>query len=175
MTQREESNTQPVSRRRRDRKPRREEGIGRFWAKWRVEIVIVLLIALAVFLLVERMQIRQSLWALLRKGYEVLLGLVGSVQDWLVNLVRNTTISDLTAYVLLLVVLVVMAWRIRWRLMRAQRLTGQECPRCGSDLRRTHRRWRDRLVNLYLPVRRYGCNGRGCSWSGLRVAVRRHD
>lgn len=171
MTQREEPNAQPVSRRRRDRKPRRKEGIGRFWANWRVEIVIVLLIALAIFLLVERMQIRQSLWASLRKGYEVLVGLVGGVQDWLANFVRNTTLSDLTGYVLLLIVLVVVAWRIRWRLMRAQRLTVQVCPRCGSDLRRTHRRLRDRLISLYVPVRRYGCRNGDCGWQGRRVGT----
>jgi hypothetical protein len=137
--------------------------------EWWVEIVIALLVILAVFLLVERMNIRQTLYALL-------VGLVAGLEDTIGSLIQNardfirdTTLSDLTAYVLLLVVFGLIAWRVRQRLMTQPRFAGAKCPRCGSDLRRIRRRWRDRVVNLYVPVRRYQCRAAECTWHGLRV------
>lgn len=136
---------------------------------WWVETVIALLVILAVFLLLEQMNIRQTLF-----GW--LMQLLAGLEDWTTSLVqnvsdliRNTTLSDLTAYVILLVATGLVAWRTRQRLMTLPRFTGARCPRCGGDLRRIHRLPRDRLVNLYVPVRRYECRARECAWHGLRV------
>ena len=135
----------------------------------------MLLAALAVFLLVERMQIRVTILGWLRQGYQALGALVGGSLLGLVGFVRNTTLSDLTAYLLLLIVVVIVVWRTRWRLMRAPRFTVRACPRCGSDLHRIRRRLQGRLLNLYVPVRRYRCQDRDCPWTGLRVGTGRHD
>jgi hypothetical protein len=146
----------------------------RLWSEWRVEILIVLLVALAIFLLVERMQIRQTLLGWLRQGLGALRSLGGSALRAAVDFIRNTTLSDLTGYVLLLVALAFMAWRLRWRLMAMPRFRASTCPRCGGGLHRVHRRWHDRVVSLFVPVRRYRCGDRTCGWSGLRVAAGRH-
>ena len=175
MAQHEDSSSHRRSRGRRTRKPGRRQEVADAWSRWRVEIILVLAVALAIFLLVERMQIRQFLWWWLRWGFQALLHAVGGVQRSLTNFVQNTTASDLTAYVLLLIVLVVVAWRIRWRLMRTPHLAARECPRCGSEVRRMHRRWTERILSLYLPVRRYGCTNRDCSWLGPRVWTARSE
>jgi hypothetical protein len=169
MTQSEEQNAHPSSRERRARKSPAAQLLARVWSNWRVEVVIVAMVALAIFLLVERMEIRQTFLAWARQGYRTARYLLGDMLRGLEAAVQRTTISDLTGLVLLVVALAVVTWRIRWRLMRAPRYTARACPLCGEDLQRTHRRRRDRLVNLYLPVRRYRCRDRDCRWNGLRV------
>jgi hypothetical protein len=47
------------------------------------------------------------------------------------------------------------------------------CPRCGDDLIRVHRRGVDRLVDVVVPVRRYGCPRSNCRYSALSVSPRR--
>lgn len=158
--------------------PRGKRGqrpLGRLWSEWRVEIIIVLVIAFAIFLLVERMQIRQTLFGWLRQWVEALKGVGGNLLQGVSDFVRRTTLSDFTAYVLLLGVGVVVAWRLRWRLTTTPRFSVRECPRCGGKLHRVHRRFFDRLVSVYVPVARYRCQDHNCRWNGLRVKTARHE
>jgi hypothetical protein len=120
-------------------------------------------------LLVEQMNIRRSL-------YVGLVGLVGWLSrtvtgalEGLVRLARGTTVSDLTAYLLLIVVAGLVIWRVRHRLLTLPRFADTQCPRCGSQLARIHRRWADRVFGLFVPVRRYQCKNPECDWRGLRV------
>jgi uncharacterized integral membrane protein len=162
--------------RRRRRSGRRTKlSVPRFFREWWVELLVALLIVVVVFLLVERMSIRQSLLAgasgFLAGLGELLSTVVGSIADF----VRGTPLSNLTAYVLLLGVIGLAAWRLRWRLMTSPRLTVQACPRCGGELHRIRRRSRDRLVDRFVPVRRYQCRNKECRWRGLRVHRSRHE
>ena len=44
------------------------------------------------------------------------------------------------------------------------------CPRCAGNLIRIRRRVIDRLLSLFVPVRRYECPNSFCGWKGnLRV------
>jgi hypothetical protein len=170
----------PSSTGRRRRSKRKESNhlparIRRVWREWWVEILIALLVILAVFLLVERMNIRQTLFAWLVGLFERLEALVTGLIRSLTDFARRTTLSDLTAYVLLFVVAGLVIWRTRQRLMTQPRFTETKCPRCGGDLARIHRRWRDRAANLFVPVRRYQCKDRECRWRGLRVRTSRYD
>jgi hypothetical protein len=144
------------------------------WSEWRVEMAVVMLVLLAAFLLVERIHIRQTLLHWLRQGIQGLSSFGGSIIRGFLTIVQNTTLSDLTAYVLLLAAFVFAALRTRQRLMTSPRLTTHECPRCGSELRRIHRNGMDRLLNLYVPVRRYKCGDHDCQWQGLRVRASRN-
>ena len=40
----------------------------------------------------------------------------------------------------------------------------RSCPKCGGDFVRVHRRIRDRLRSVILPVRRYRCSGLQCQY-----------
>jgi hypothetical protein len=135
---------------------------------------VVILVLLAAFLLVERMQIRQTLLHWLRQGIQGLSSFGESIVQGFLTFVQNTTLSDLTAYALLLVAFIFVALRTRQRLMTSPRLTTHECPRCGSELRRIHRNSMDLLLDLYVPVRRYKCSDHDCRWQGLRVGTSRH-
>jgi hypothetical protein len=134
-----------------------------------VEIITAILVILAVFLLVERIEIRQALLNGLRQGLQGLGLLVETLAGRLGDFVGNTTPSDLIAYAILLAAFAFIVWRVRWRIMRQPQLRDLECPHCGGELHRIHRRTIDRFVSLYVPVRRYRCKNRDCRWQGLRV------
>jgi hypothetical protein len=157
------------ARRRKRRQSRARQAIASIWPEWHVEILVAILVSVTIFLLVERIHIRQALLDVLRQGLQGVSDLGGAVLQALANFVRNTTLSDMTAYLLLLVALVFAALRARWRLMTLPRFRTRECPRCGGELHRIRRHGADRLVNLYVPVRRYQCKNRDCRWQGLRV------
>lgn len=173
MAQENRPPTRPSSSRQ-PRQPRLQQIVAHVWSEWRVELFIALLVAVAVFLLVERMQIRESVLGWLRQGLDVLRNFGGGILRGLVDFVQSTTLSDLTGYALLLAALVFVGWRARWRLMTTARFTERKCPHCSRDLRRIHRRWLDRLVNVFVPVARYRCRNRECRWQGLRIRKARH-
>ncbi len=138
-------------------------------AYW-VEALIVVALALAIFLLFEQMNIRGTLL-----GWAEVAGAAGlGALERLVNAVARFRaglgLSELIAIPMLLGVLLALIWRVRWRLERTPSLTTLLCPRCKSDLHRIHRRTSDRLLGLFIPLRRYRCSNRECGWSGLRVA-----
>lgn len=157
----------------RQRRGRRQSSslarLSRFWQGWRAEIVVVVLLVLAALLLVERINLRETLYGLLLAALGGLESLVSAIAQRLVGFVRATSISDLMAYGLLVVAIVLLGWRTRYRVAASPRLTGKHCPRCGGDLYRIHRRWSDRLLNVLIPVRRYRCKDQACGWHGLRV------
>jgi hypothetical protein len=149
--------------------------IRRIWLGWWVEIVVATLTLLAIFLLVERMDIRRTLFAGLSRLLTALEQVVSDQSGHLRRFILGTTPSDLVAYLLLLVVIGLVVWRLRWRLMTMPRFTEAKCPVCGSDLHRIHRRGRDRMVDLFVPVRRYQCRNHDCQWRGLRVQTSRYQ
>ena len=124
---------------------------------------------LAVFLLVERMNIRQTLYTSVVSMLAGLNHLMASLVEGVSGFLLGTTLSDLIAYLLLALVAALVIWRTRTRLLSEPRFTTIKCPHCGSGLHRIHRRSRDRLINLFVPVRRYQCKDRDCRWDGLRV------
>jgi hypothetical protein len=142
--------------------------IGRLWSAWWAEILIGLLLALGVFLLVERMQIRQTLLRWLQQAGSALLGLARTTQGRLVDFVQSRTHSDLIGILLLVAAFGIIAWRVRWRLLNNPRFTDRSCPRCGGTLHRVHRRGLDHALNAMVPVRRYRCGNPECRWHGLR-------
>lgn len=173
-----ESSTEHV-RRHRVRKGYRSNrfvsSLAHVWHQWWVEILVVILIGVAIFLLFERMNIRQTLFTGLRRSVAWVSGLISAAVAGVAGLIRRTTVSDLIGYLLLVLVAALVVWRVRWRIMTSPRLTEMRCPQCGSELHRVHRRTRDRIVGLLVPVRRYGCRNASCGWRGLRVRQPHHE
>jgi hypothetical protein len=166
----EPSDTQPVEARKSSgRRRRRRLGVlRRIWTEWRVEVLVAVLVAVAVFLLVERMQIRVTLLRWLGIGTETIGESLTAIFNTIAAFITRTTVSDLLGYALLLVAVSVVFLRVRWRVRHNPRFTELRCPTCGSELSRIHRRVSDRVVNLFAPVRRYRCRNRDCYWQGRR-------
>lgn len=69
--------------------------------------------------------------------------------------------------------LVGLVWRLRWRVNHYQPWHNDACPSCQSaQLKRKRRRYGDRLLGrLGIPVRRYICAD--CHWQGRLIDKRR--
>jgi hypothetical protein len=148
---------------------RRESRIGSFLRAYLFEIIGAIVIALGVFLVMERMSIRSTLsrWAAIEsKNAQAIFGQVDAAAG---ALVARIELSDIVGIVLILAAVIVVTLRVRWRLMRMPSLTTLSCPRCEGGLHRVHRHRRDRLVSLIVPVRRYRCSNPECRWCGIRV------
>ena len=158
-----------VKRRSRGRRRRWYQKAPLWWQEYRVEMGLATAVLIAIFLLVEPWDIRESLFAFTRRLMSALSSTVGeagrAVFDWM----RSLTLSDATAVVILMGVVFAAAWRVRWRVMRSERFWSSHCPQCDStELHRIRRRFPDRLLGkLGFPVRRYRCSG--CGWQGLRI------
>ena len=42
-----------------------------------------------------------------------------------------------------------------------------ECPKCGKNLKRVHRKLTDKLIGVVVSVTRYRCQSHNCDWEGL--------
>jgi len=128
-----------VTRRRRRRRPfKLSPWTTDFW----VEIAIVSAILFAVFLLVEPWDIREGLFTLTQRLLGTFSGTLEGAFSKFLNWFRGLTLSDATAFAILLVVAVLAMWRARWRMVRNRNLWSTHCPQCNStDIRRIHRRW----------------------------------
>lgn len=149
-----------------------EEGrFRRFLRTYRFEIIWAAVVALGIFLILERMNIRARIVQGLRAAAALLFHGAGHLEQSIVSFLARTTFSDAVGYVLILAALVAILWRIRWRMMRSPTLTTLRCPRCSGEIHRVHRHLLDRLISLYVPVRRYRCANGSCRWQGLRVGA----
>jgi hypothetical protein len=159
----------PTAHRRRRRRSRPPNPLRVLWNEWRVEILILVLLAAGVFLVFEQMHIRQALSDGLRGAVRFLEGLSDGTRLRLEDLLQKVTLSDLVGLAIILVAAALVLSRVRWRLLTMPRFTVRQCPRCQGPLHRIHRRSLDRAINLCLPVRRYRCDNRACGWRGLRT------
>ncbi len=146
----------------------------KFLKEYRIELIALALALLGVFLLVERLEIRASI----RRGLTWLadssvefLGLIRTrLQEW----ITSFTPSDLLGWSLLVGMLILIIWRVRYRFLRSSYWKIKTCPRCDSELLRIHRTRVQRLLaKSILPhARRYRCSNEDCGWSGLRHRIR---
>lgn len=160
--------------RRHSRSSHTESYLRRLLKSYRFELGWLAVVAFGVFLLQERMNIRVSLARWLRTGLSVILRDIARFDDALRAFVHGLSVSDAIGYLLILVALVAIVLRLRWRLIRSPSLTTIACPRCGGEIHRVHRRLRDRIIGVLVPARRYRCSNRECRWEGLRVTSGRH-
>jgi hypothetical protein len=80
-------------------------------------------------------------------------------------------------FLIVLLALAFIFWRVRYRFMNSKRWLDTACPRCQAKLVRIHRTRLDRWLGLSLlpHSRRYSCSNPQCGWNGLRYHhPRRH-
>ncbi len=139
--------------------------------EYTVELVAGFLALLGVFLLVEQMEIRITIIRLLRLAWRAIRRTTGRSVEAVISRISGITTSDFLGLLLIALAVAVILWRVRVRL--SQHLAGRTCPVCGSDLRRRHRRWWDRVLSILVPVGRFRCKNEDCNWEGLRVQKHR--
>ena len=135
------------------------------------EIIWVFLALLGMFLLLERMNIRQSVSRFLTRSLSDILHMFGHLDVTVDGVFSRLTPSNLLGIILLTGAAVGILYRVRWRLMRTPSLTTIRCPQCDAGIHRVHRHTLDRLIGIIVPVHRYRCSNSDCRWDGLRVST----
>jgi len=135
------------------------------------EIFGLIVIILGIFLILERLSIRSTLSGWLRRASAVVLRGTGQLDEHISAFLAHTTVSDAIGYLLIVGALAAIFMRVRWRAMHDPALAVLRCPKCNGGIHRAHRRRLDRLVSLFVPVRRYRCTNDQCRWRGLRVGT----
>ncbi len=144
--------------------------------EYRIEIAIVLLILLGIFLLVERMELQ----SMITKGLQVLQSslknLLALIKIGVEFYIFNLSLSDFIGWILLILGIALAIWMVRYRFTHTPTMQASECPKCGSELHRVHRKYFDRFLSrTFLPhARRYRCANPDCRWTGLRHPRHRH-
>jgi hypothetical protein len=149
----------------------RESRLRQLIRAYKFEIIGLVIVALGFFLIFERLNIRSLLIEWLGRVSAVALGGVGRLDDQLGAFLARITLSDAIGFALVLGAMVVIALRVRWRLIHNSSLTLQRCPQCNGSIYRIHRHRLDRLISLYVPVQRFRCANDQCLWRGLRVGA----
>ena len=142
-----------------------------FLRTYRFEIIWLIVVVLGVFLIFERLSIRSSLIAWLRRAVAATLDGVGNLDEIADAILAQISLSDFVGYALVLGALLAIYLRVRWRIIHSPTLTDLRCPHCGGAIHRSHRRAVDRFISLFVPVRRYHCANDQCRWYGLRVGA----
>ncbi len=153
----------------RHRSSRRESAARRIWRQYRFELVLLIAIALGVFLVLERMNLRATLAVWVRAFVARLFGNFQQLDGVITASLARLSLSDVVGAVLIICAVVAVLYRVRWRLLNNPALAATVCPKCGGPIHRIHRMPLDRVVSVYVPVRRYRCHNGECKWSGLRV------
>jgi hypothetical protein len=135
------------------------------------EIIWLVIVALGIFLIFERLNIRRSLSAWPGQFVAAAQHSVGDLSGTVAGLLARITLSDAIGFALILGAMVAIALRVRWRLIHNSALALLRCPSCNGNIHRVHRHALDRLISLYVPVQRYRCANNQCLWHGLRVGA----
>ena len=157
--------------RRRRHRSHRENPTLKFVRRFWFEILWVLAVMAGIFLILERVNLRERAASWVMAGVRAL----DHSQETLLRSIAHVTLSDAVGAALLLAALVSIVLRVRWQIMRSEALTSAKCPKCGGSIHRVHRHFRDHLIDVYVPVRRYRCARRECHWEGLRVEAHPHS
>ncbi len=138
----------------------------KLWKEFKVEIIALVVVLIGVFLLVEPFEIRETLLRWLSQA----LSMLDRAGALLVTSATRITLSDAIGLALVLLAGAFIIWRLRFHFLKSFRWVADECPRCGSTLRRSHRTWLDRAFGMVLlpHSRRYRCKNPECRWTGLR-------
>lgn len=146
----------------------------KFLREYRLEVIALFIAFLGVFLVSQRGKVE----SFLRENYllfsQYLSSLNQSLQADIQRSVQSLSLSEWLGWLLVLLAIPFVVYRLRYRFSESERWRVTVCPRCGSELHRIHRRLIDRLLSRTLMphARRYQCTNAACHWSGLR---RRRD
>ena len=166
----EEHTDEPVSKRKRRGRSRRhkrreseeltngDHSEGGFLYRYRVDIFAISLLAVGIFLLVERLEIKAAI-------YRPLMRLVQRISDigsHVISAVIGLQKSDLVGLILMFVSVVIIVLRMRYRAIKKSEHLDHHaaCPKCEGHLQRMPTKVTHRLQEFLFNVRirRFACD-----------------
>ena len=145
-----------------------------FFEEYKFEITITLMIIVGVFLLIENMEISQTIFLLLKTIIFFFADTIKVIRKLIYDLFHWLEISDLVGVVLILLAGLLVAIRTRIRLLSEYQKISQ-CQNCDSQnkLKRIKKRMKHRLINIILRLRVYYYQCDNCYKKQLVVLIKR--
>jgi len=142
-----------------------------FWNEYRFEIIVVFLLTTGIFLLVEKMEIKVTVYRWVRTFIIVSANAISDTAQSIFQLFHEVETSDIIGIILIIIALFMIYLRVRKRTI-FRYATLYECPNCSGDLRRIHRKLRHRILGLLLwtEVKHFSC--KTCDFHGIRMSER---
>jgi len=149
--------------------------VKKFFREYTIEIIAVAFIAVGLFLLLEQMEVRTTVRQAISNSINFVRNTFADVSLGIKNFLISFTLSDALGLLLIILAIVFILWRIRYRYLHSDKWLATTCPKCGGRIYRVHRSRLDRFIGwVLLPkARRYRCSNDECSWTGLRRHGRR--
>ena len=145
-----------------------------FLKEYNFEITVFSMITLGVFLLVEQMEISQTIFNLIKKLIFLFADMIKVIRDKIFEIFNWLEISDLVGLVLIVLAGFLITIRTRIRLLtKYQKI--HECPECepGYKLKRIQKRLEHRIINTILRLRVYNYQCQKCYKRQLVILTKR--
>jgi len=127
-----------------------------FFKEYNFEITVFAMFLLGVFLLVEKMEISQTLFRIIKATIFLFADFIKAVRNSIYNTLSWLEISDLVGVILILFALYLISLRIRVRLLMLYPKV-DECQNCDNNnrLKRIPKRLKHRIIHFALRLRVY--------------------
>ena len=127
-----------------------------FFKEYNFEITVFGMFLLGVFLLVEKMEISQTLFKIIKATIFLFADFIKSIRDSIYDILGWLELSDLVGVILILFALYLVALRIRVRLLMLYPKV-YECQNCDNKnkLKRIPKRLKHRIIHFALRLRVY--------------------
>ena len=147
---------------RKRKKPNQSKKITLF-KEYSFEITVSLMVIFGVFLLVEKMEISQTLFYLGKSVLFFFADLIKATRDLIHNFLNDMEISDVVGVVLILFALYLILFRIRIRLLTSYpKITKCQYCNSSSNLKRIQKSFKHRIIHFVLRLRVYYYQCKDC-------------
>lgn len=159
---------EPAPEKRRRRSHRKTKGPS-FLRRFRFEITALILFLLGLFLLFERMEIKEWLFRVIVGGFKGITTGIVELTDWLKEWILAFEFSDILGVIFIVAAIIMILVRARVQLV-AHYAELEECPECEGEMVHVHRLPQQRWLGSFLriKIRRYRC--KECGTHALKMS-----
>ncbi|MFQ6615130.1 MAG: hypothetical protein ACE5D1_09840 [Fidelibacterota bacterium] len=139
-----------------------------FWQEFRFEITVTTLLVTGVALLVERFEIRRTVWGWIQTGIKATHHFFSNFLQNFFDFILSLRLSNTVGVLLIFTAFMMIFNRFR-RKMIVRYSTLYSCPQCGSDLNRIHRTFYQKFLGiaLWTNIKHYKC--KKCDYTGMKM------
>jgi len=138
------------------------------------EITILSMIILGVFLLVEKMELSQTIFLILKTIIFLFADMIKAIRNKIYDILHWLEVSDLVGIILIVFAGFLVTMRTRIRLLsKYQKIS--ECPYCAekNKLKRIQKKLKHRIINIVLRLRVYYYQCENCYKTQLVILTKR--
>lgn len=142
------------------------------YEEYKFEFTVTFLLIVGIFLLFEKMEIKGLIFDIGFASISFLYSFFNNLLANVTNTLKDVELSDISGLILISIAFYMIGERIRDRLI-AQFTFLNECPKCGQNIQRVRRNYKQKLIQwiLFAKVSNYTCNS--CDFKGIKVEKHR--